>query len=514
MADRMVYMQALRVALAAVVMAAAAFAPGLIHADIGELALATTAYLLCSAGVEALRRVRGTRSIRALSWMVLADGVYIAWAMYVTGGTQSPLRFLAYIHIIAVTLAASYRTGLKVALWHSLLFFVVFYAQFSGWIASAEPLSTERFGRASVFNVLALWLVALTTATFSAVNERQLRKRRDESSYLAGLAGDLQRCSTVEAVCSSFIRAAKQAFDLKQIVLLAGPTGDPELIAAEPQPALVGTDVTKDESIIETMDSQKVLMRKRIDPGDDPGLARLMPFARNVIIIPLVAEETTLGVAVLEVGRGILGVERRVVTMLEQFSAHATLALRNVWLLEQIQMLASTDALTGVANRRTLQETLLQEVSRSKRTGEPLTLVMIDIDHFKTLNDEFGHLVGDEMLQRVCAVLTNESRDFDTIARYGGEEFAIILPGCSARESLPAAERLRKAIATIDDPTATTASAGCATFPTHCDSVDGLLSAADEALYESKRAGRDRVTRSGRQPTPRAIHRRAGSARA
>ena len=229
----------------------------------------------------------------------------------------------------------------------------------------------------------------------------------------------------------------------------------------------------------------------------------MMPFARNVGLIPLVAENETIGVAVMEFGRGLHGVERRVVSMLEQFAAHATLALRNTWLLEQIKTLASTDALTGVANRRTFQETLEHEVSRAKRTGDPLTLVMLDVDHFKALNDEHGHVIGDVMLQKVAATLSDESRDFDTIARYGGEEFTMILPGCSAREGLPAAERFRKAIGRIVDPTKTTASAGVATFPTHCDSVDGLLRAADEALYESKRAGRDRVTRSRRRPPSR-----------
>jgi two-component system, cell cycle response regulator len=503
LADRMVYMQALRVGLAGIVMLAAVLAPSLIHADIGELALSTAAYLLCSAGVEAVCRIRGTRSARTLGWMLIADGVFIAWAMYLTSGTQSPLRFLAYLHIIAVTLAASYRTGLKVALWHSLLFFVVFYAQFSGWLASTEPLSSSRFGRASVFNVLALWLVALTTATFSALNERQLRKRRDDFSALAGLAADLQSCTAPEEVGSSLIRAARGAFELQQILLLASPQGEPLLMAADPLPAIT-TSLSGDESIHEAMTKREPVMCKRIDPEFDPGLARLMPFGRNVALIPLVAEDETIGVAVIEFGRGLHGVERRVVSMLEQFAAHASLALRNTWLLAQVQTLASTDALTGADNRRTFQETLDHELSRARRTGEPLTLVMLDIDHFKALNDEHGHLVGDDMLQQVAAALRQESRDFDSIGRFGGEEFTVILPGCSSREALPAAERLRKAIGRIEKPTTATASAGVATYPTHCDSADGLLRAADEALYESKRAGRDRVTRSRRRPSGRA----------
>jgi diguanylate cyclase (GGDEF)-like protein len=202
----------------------------------------------------------------------------------------------------------------------------------------------------------------------------------------------------------------------------------------------------------------------------------------------------------MEFGRGLQGVERRIVSMLEQFAAHASLALRNAWLLQQVRTLASTDALTGVANRRVFQETLAQELSRARRSGDPLTLVMLDVDRFKKINDELGHQAGDKMLKEVAGALEKQCRDFDTIARYGGEEFCVLLPGCTARQSLPAAERLRKAVASIQDPLSPTASAGVATFPTHCDDADGLIRAADEALYESKRTGRDRVTRSRRRP--------------
>jgi two-component system, cell cycle response regulator len=503
LADRMVYMQALRVGIAAVVIIAATLARSLLHAHIADLVLATATYLLCSAIVEAVRRMSSSRSVRILGWMLLADGLFIAWAAYSTGGTQSPLRFLAYIHIIAVTLAASYRTGLKIALWHSLLFFVVFYAQASGWLLETEPMGESRFARASVLNVLALWLVALTTATFSALNERQLRKRRDDFSALAGFAAELQNCTTSSDVSMAFIQSTRTAFGLKQVAVIAGSKGIPELIAAEPQPTMPAPSFVKDESIREALMRGRTVMKARLDWAADPGLARLMPFARNLVLIPLMAKNKTVGVVAMEFGHGVQGVERRVVSMLEHFAAHASLALASAWLLEQVQTLASTDALTGVANRRTFEEILDHELSRARRMGESLTLVMLDVDNFKSLNDRYGHVVGDHTLRAVAGALQGESRDFDEVARYGGEEFAVILPGCSSSESIPAAERLRKAIGRIEDPEKTTASAGVATFPTHCDDSEGLVQAADEALYESKRAGKNRVTQSRRRPDSR-----------
>ena len=108
---------------------------------------------------------------------------------------------------------------------------------------------------------------------------------------------------------------------------------------------------------------------------------------------------------------------------------------------EQVQRLAATDGLTKIANRRTFESTLEREVARATRSAEHLSLVMIDIDHFKRLNDEHGHQAGDEVLRNVAAALSCECRDFDTAARYGGEEFAVVLPGCGPDEARLIAER-------------------------------------------------------------------------
>jgi diguanylate cyclase (GGDEF)-like protein len=167
--------------------------------------------------------------------------------------------------------------------------------------------------------------------------------------------------------------------------------------------------------------------------------------------------------------------------------------------MDRVQKLADTDSLTGLANRRTFQKVLEQELSRAARNGDQVTLMMLDVDHFKKFNDEHGHQAGDEVLTLVAKALRDASRDFDTPARYGGEEFAIILPSCSPKESLPVAERLRTLVGHIETVAPVTASAGVATFPNHASDLTSLIKAADEALYESKRAGRDRITRSRRR---------------
>jgi diguanylate cyclase (GGDEF)-like protein len=213
------------------------------------------------------------------------------------------------------------------------------------------------------------------------------------------------------------------------------------------------------------------------------------------VIVPLSAGKRPLGVLLMEHPmRAGSRIERRVVGMLERFAAHAALALRNAWLLEEIQHLAATDALTGLANRATFQLTLGSELARARRGGGEVSLVMLDIDHFKALNDTHGHLAGDEVLRGVSSALDACCRSFDTPARYGGEEFAVVLPQTGAEDARDVAERLRAAIGEARVEPGVTVSVGVATFPRDGEDADDLVKAADDALYASKRAGRDRVT--------------------
>ena len=165
-----------------------------------------------------------------------------------------------------------------------------------------------------------------------------------------------------------------------------------------------------------------------------------------------------------------------------------------------LKSLATTDALTGLHNRRAFQERLTEEVERAQRFGHPLSLLLLDVDHFKQFNDSFGHLVGDQVLQRVSRILEAKARTIDYVARFGGEEFAIILPNTEGSGALILAERFRKAIAAEPFPNrGITVSLGVASlkagFSMSADIADGLalIKSADEALYFSKQHGRNQV---------------------
>jgi two-component system cell cycle response regulator len=166
---------------------------------------------------------------------------------------------------------------------------------------------------------------------------------------------------------------------------------------------------------------------------------------------------------------------------------------------ELLMELSNTDHLTGLFNRRYMMEALDKEVHRSRRKGGTLSLVMLDIDHFKQVNDNFGHLQGDAVLQKVALQLQKELRSYDCAARYGGEEFVAILPDSSLKDSILVAERIRLAVqdTKFSEPLAKlslTASLGVACFSQeHSPSVDAFIKQADDALYRAKDNGRNRV---------------------
>jgi diguanylate cyclase (GGDEF)-like protein len=177
-------------------------------------------------------------------------------------------------------------------------------------------------------------------------------------------------------------------------------------------------------------------------------------------------------------------------------------------LSERLQGLSATDGLTGIANRRTFDERLAIEVARANRYGTPLSLVMIDLDHFKELNDRFGHQVGDEVLRRVAGLIDREKRLGDVVARYGGEEFSAILPHTEPSQAMVWAERARQTIAGTEvtsDGGAfnVTASFGVVgAVPGRADPPT-LIEGADQALYEAKKRGRNRVVVAGQGAPPR-----------
>lgn len=512
--ERIGSLQGLRVFFAAIVLVSALAAPTEIGLRFQDVALPLLCYAIFIGLREMLRKLGRPNKV-ILVGSLLVDGLFLGWVTYASGVTDSPLRFMVYTHIIAMILLISPRMGSRIALWHLFLLFVVFHAQLTG---ALEPhgsfTEATREGGVEIyqplfFNALALALVTLGTAPLSSLNERELRRRKGDLEVLARLTQDLENSKGAENVAQTLLDRMRDAFGFERGVVLAAPEGQLTLLAGRQSRRPSAPILNLDNVVRKAWTKRDAVLVDQLDPAMDPALTELLPPGRNLLVVPLIADGEPLGVLVVE-QPAHLGplIEKRTVAMAGQFASHGALAIRNAWLLQQVQRLAETDSLTGIANRRSFERALEREIERAKRYNKELTLVMLDIDHFKNLNDTYGHQAGDEVLAQVGAVLRSCSRESDTPARFGGEEFAVLLPDCPRRESFQAATRLRKMTGSMDAVALITVSAGIATFPAHAHTSSGLVRAADEALYASKKGGRDRATRSIRGSYFRSARRR------
>ena len=205
-------------------------------------------------------------------------------------------------------------------------------------------------------------------------------------------------------------------------------------------------------------------------------------------------------VSVVRKGRAFTLAERE---LFHYLAGQAAVSIENVGLHETVERQAVTDELTGLYNRRRFQEAMAVEVERSRRFGQSVGLVLLDLDDFKNVNDTYGHQQGDLVLREVARVLRETSREIDEPARYGGEELAVVLPGTDLEGAYNLAERVRVGIEELALPLLDgagvlriTASCGVATLPGSADDMRGLVSAADDALYRAKRAGKNRTERA------------------
>lgn len=468
----------------------------------GSMALLTVAYLVATTAIEQLRRRLGRRSARAIQAVLVLDAVYLGLVVARTGGHQSQLIFLVYLHVVAVTLLVSYRIGLRVAVLHAgLLVLGWFAADAAVFGASASGGRGGGFPSA-VLNATTFLVVAVGAAACSSINERALRASRSDLGVLVELGADLERVARPEQVVEACASHATDRLGFPRAVVVVRDRdrwwgtlrdGAAQTTVAE----AAGVD-----AVTAAAWSRGPELVRSLDIDEDPLLRGLLPGATNVVVVPLTVDGQHLGAVVAEWGHRRGRIPAAAVSSLVQAAGHASLSLRGALLLRKVEELATRDTLTGLANRRLFEEALAREVGRADRDGSPLSLIIMDLDHFKSVNDTHGHQTGDEVLRQVGAALAATCRSMDLPARYGGEEFVVILPDCSAAAALAAANRLRAAVTTGVTALHITLSAGVATLPDNALDADRLVAAADSALYDAKRAGRDRAVASTRSHPP------------
>ena len=223
-----------------------------------------------------------------------------------------------------------------------------------------------------------------------------------------------------------------------------------------------------------------------------PNLGRLEPPPRFALV-PIVARERILGLMYADMKFGSDELESSRVEALRAFVSHAALVWSTIELLREVDDLARHDPLTGLWNRRELESRLVQERSRVVRNKTPLSFLLLDIDHFRDVNNTRGHVAGDGLLRTVGSILRAELRGHDVAARFGGDELAVLLPGAGSLESALVARRIGNAALRRG----LSVSIGAASYPDDTDHPDDLLQLADKSLYEAKAKGRGRACLTG-----------------
>jgi len=231
------------------------------------------------------------------------------------------------------------------------------------------------------------------------------------------------------------------------------------------------------------------------DLRTSPVSVRVFEECASRMSIPLVSFGQTLGVLALHSSQPDAFRESELQS-LESVADICATSIQNAHYVERVKQLAYLDGLTGIFNRRFFELRIMEEIERARRYGTGMAVIMVDIDQFKRLNDEFGHLLGDEVLRQVSSLFHQQLRKIDVVCRYGGEEFGVLLTQTNAQHAMTVAEKLRKMVESWQFPgvpQTVTVSAGVAAFPDHGTTRDDLVRAADTALYAAKTAGRNRI---------------------
>jgi diguanylate cyclase (GGDEF)-like protein len=335
----------------------------------------------------------------------------------------------------------------------------------------------------------------------------ELEQRSREMAQLAKLGDLLQSCETSEEAYAVIAQTAGPLFagDSGVLYELTGNRTVVEQVAAWGENSSSASVFAPSECW--------ALRRGRAYVVEDTGTDLLCPHVGDAappgyLCVPLTAQSETLGMLHVEIGHKVAKARRAShlserMRLTVTLSEHLALALANFRLRATLRERSTRDELTGLFNRRYMEDSLDREMRRGIRDGEALGVLMLDLDHFKRLNDAFGHAAGDFALRQVGQFLQANVRAEDIACRFGGEEFVVILPKASAEDTRRRAEALRLGIRSLrtehGGPTfpTLTMSVGVAAYPQHGATGESLLRAADEALYRAKAEGRDRVVVAG-----------------
>jgi len=433
---------------------------------------------------------------------MLCDVAVIAGLCAATGGASSPLVFLFTLQAVAAGILLSSAVGLRLVIVSTASILALDVADSTGIIAG--PAGFPR----GLLAIAALWVVAGSAIAFSASNERELKRRNAELATIRLVTLDIEDTLSLSEILADLCRGVVEAFRFSAAAVLLREGDRFVCRGAHGATGRIGAHVDDRGPIREALESGFARVASSDEARIDGTLAEVVG-GRGYVVVPLGRDGAL--VATRAGRRGRAGVVRaREIEALSSLAHHAVLALANAHLHAAVSDMAIRDPLTSLVNHGEFQRVLAHEAARAERFSSARSpshgpsLLMVDIDHFKGLNDRFGHPAGDRVLVAVSRAVESAVRSFDVVARYGGEEFAVVLPETDPEGAAQVAERVRDAVRrTVATPgkggrRMVTVSIGVATAPIDGTHPAELITAADDALYRSKEYGRDRVTAATR----------------
>ncbi|HEY8076088.1 MAG TPA: sensor domain-containing diguanylate cyclase [Labilithrix sp.] len=342
-------------------------------------------------------------------------------------------------------------------------------------------------------------------------NERvfvQLERAKVEQGKLYRAAQALGAALSEKDVVEAGVRSAREiaSFELAAVTIWDEKAKMHEVVAAKSESGeiedLVGQRFKPNNGLVSMVIGNRFPLpyKGELDPNHQVVLSKRLPWPNlpSLLVLPLLGRDRPLGTL-------ILGAKRRhafgdtVRPTLEVLASHLAVSLTNARMVQKLETMATTDGLTGLLNKRAMLEQAAQRVAAASRFGGKLSVLVVDIDFFKKVNDTYGHDIGDVVIKGLGRVLERAKRTTDVVARFGGEEFVVLCEQTDEAGALMLGERIRDELGktvfpTPNGPLSVTCSVGLATFPEAGASWDELFKCADEALYASKRGGRNRVS--------------------
>jgi two-component system, cell cycle response regulator len=342
-------------------------------------------------------------------------------------------------------------------------------------------------------------------------NERvflQLERAKVEQGKLYRAAQALGAALSEKDVVDAGVRAAREiaSFDLAAVTVFDEATKTHEVVAAKSAESaiddLVGVRFSHNAGLVSMVVQNRCALpyRGEYEAGRQVVLSKRLswPTLPSLLVLPLLMHDRALGTLILGAKRRHAFGEAARPT-LEVLASHLAVSLSNARMVHKLETMATTDGLTGLLNKRAMLDAAEQKIAAAARFDRKLATLIVDIDFFKKVNDNWGHDVGDLVIRGLGEILKRQKRNTDLVARFGGEEFVVLCEQTDEKGAMLLAERIREELGktTFRTPAGTlsvTCSVGVATFPEAGPTWEGLFKASDEALYVSKRSGRDRST--------------------